>query len=385
VSLAFLLPAGLAALAAVLLPLIIHLARRSEQRPTVFAALQWLRQKPKPRHRIRFDEWPLLLVRLLLVALTALLLARPVLFGADSGTPWVVVVPGVDAARARSELVAKDARWHWLSPGFPSLVATSPAKPDASITSLLRELDAQLPADVALTVLVPEQLDGVDAQVPRLSRRVDWRVVRVKQSQPDVAAERASAPNLVVRYAPARADAVRYLRAASNAWQAPVTDIAPSTRPLPPRSMQLAWLVPGSVPVDIIEWTGQGGTVLLDAQASIAGLPNLVPLWRDRDGTTLVEGAALGNGKVMRLTRSLAPADMPVLLDGDFPRQLRALFDPVPRAPARVAAADHAPTTGGSAFPPIPRDLAQWLLALIALVFAIERWMATGRRRGVAT
>ena len=52
-NLAFLLPAGLAALAAVLLPLLIHLARRSEQRPTVFAALQWLRQKPKPRHRIR--------------------------------------------------------------------------------------------------------------------------------------------------------------------------------------------------------------------------------------------------------------------------------------------------------------------------------------------
>ena len=63
-NLALLLPAGLAALAAVLLPLLIHLARRSEQRPTVFAALQWLRRKPKPRHRIRFDEWPLLLVRL---------------------------------------------------------------------------------------------------------------------------------------------------------------------------------------------------------------------------------------------------------------------------------------------------------------------------------
>ena len=43
-SLALLLPAGLAALAALLLPLLVHLARRSEQRPTVFAALQWLRQ-----------------------------------------------------------------------------------------------------------------------------------------------------------------------------------------------------------------------------------------------------------------------------------------------------------------------------------------------------
>ena len=63
-SLAFLLPAGLAALAALVVPLLLHLARRHEQTPTDFAALRWLRQKPKPRHRIRFDEWPLLLVRL---------------------------------------------------------------------------------------------------------------------------------------------------------------------------------------------------------------------------------------------------------------------------------------------------------------------------------
>ena len=55
-SLAFLLPAGLAALAALVVPLLLHLARRYEQTPTDFAALRWLRQKPKPRHRIRFDE-----------------------------------------------------------------------------------------------------------------------------------------------------------------------------------------------------------------------------------------------------------------------------------------------------------------------------------------
>ena len=80
-NLAFLLPAGLAALAALVVPLLLHLARRHEQTPTDFAALRWLRQKPKPRHRIRFDEWPLLLLRLLLLALLSLWLARPVLSG----------------------------------------------------------------------------------------------------------------------------------------------------------------------------------------------------------------------------------------------------------------------------------------------------------------
>ena len=46
-----LLPLGLAALGTILVPLLLHLARRTEQRPTDFAALRWLRQKPRPRHR----------------------------------------------------------------------------------------------------------------------------------------------------------------------------------------------------------------------------------------------------------------------------------------------------------------------------------------------
>ena len=36
-----LLPAALAALVAVIVPLVIHIARRSEDRPITFAALRW--------------------------------------------------------------------------------------------------------------------------------------------------------------------------------------------------------------------------------------------------------------------------------------------------------------------------------------------------------
>ena len=54
-SLAWLFPAGLAALASLLLPLLIHLARRDEQRLLDFAALRWLAARPRPRRRIRFE------------------------------------------------------------------------------------------------------------------------------------------------------------------------------------------------------------------------------------------------------------------------------------------------------------------------------------------
>ena len=140
-NLVWLFPAGLTALAALLLPLLIHLARRDEQQRIDFAALRWLSARPRPRRRIRFDEWPLLLVRLLLLALLAVLLARPALHGIEDETPRVAVAPGVDATAARNALASDKAQWLWLAPGFPAF-DMPPPRPAQPLASLLRELDA---------------------------------------------------------------------------------------------------------------------------------------------------------------------------------------------------------------------------------------------------
>ena len=385
-SLAFLIPAALAALTALLLPLLIHLARRSEQRPTEFAALRWLRQKPKPRHRIRFDEWPLLIVRLLLVALMALLLARPVLHGGEAHTPYVAVAPGIDPAQARAEFASKQVRLHWLAPGFPSLDAT-PDAARASLPSLLRELDANLPEDVALTVFVPERIDGADGRRVVLSREVVWRIV--PGAKPADAALKASVPPaLVVRLAQDRASAARYLRAAALAWQSSESgakaDVASTDQPVSAGTKQLAWLSAGDVPAQVRDWANNGGTLLLDADAKVADVSAWAPLWCDEAGSTLIEGAAYGHGRVLRFTRPLAPQTMPQLLDATFPQHLRAALDPPGAAPSRVPASEHAPLTGGPTFAIAPRDLQPWLALLVALVFLLERWLATSSRRAVA-
>src|SRR5690606_32397718 len=99
--------------------LVIHIARRTEEKPTDFAALRWLRQKPRPKSRLRFDERLLLAIRLLLLALVALWLAQPAVFGAADSRPYVAVVPGVDLARAgeiEGQAVADYRRAHWLAP-----------------------------------------------------------------------------------------------------------------------------------------------------------------------------------------------------------------------------------------------------------------------------
>ena len=400
-NLALLLPAGLAALAALLLPLLLHLARRSEHRPTDFAALRWLTARARPRRRLRFDEWPLLVLRLLLVAALALLLARPVLHDAADATPWVVAAPGVDAVALRAVGDEGDTQRRWLAPGFPDV--ESPPPTDAvTVGSLLRELDATLPAGAPLTVLVPGVIDGADAQRPRLSREVEWRVVpgsgdHTTQAVPGTAAAPAP-PKLVVRHTPDRADNVRYLRAATVAWHASARDVdditatqaAPQraaidvgdpTRPISEDATALAWLVPGPLPDAVRAWIAAGGTVLLASDAELPALGQSDVRWRDEDGHVLVRGAALGRGQALRWTRPMTPAAMPALLEADFPTRLRTLFTLPPPAPARVAAEDYAPLAGAQAWPEVPRELTPWLALLIAALFLVERWLAASPRR----
>lgn len=382
---ALLLPAALAALAALLLPLLIHLARRSEQRPTDFAALRWLRQKPKPRHRVRFDEWPLLIARLLLLALLAMWLARPVLFGSASEAPWVAVMPGIDAAQAHAAIGDDKARLHWLAPGFPALDQPSPTTAALPFASLLRQLDSELPAAVKLSVLVPEQLQGADAQRPRLSRTVEWKVLAGAMPAPKPAA--VGVPALTVRYAQDREDGLRYLRAAAGAWRPSTTTAfaaAPTAQALPADTRHLVWLAPGPLPAAVGDWIRRGGTALLSTDTQYKFPTPTTVYWRDEVGVPLVEGAVLGRGRVLRFTRTLAPATMPQLLQPDFPRNLRNLFATPAPAPARVAARDYAPIAGGASYTQPPRDLQPWLALLIAALLLAERWLATRRSRAVS-
>lgn len=379
-NLALLLPAALAALAALALPLLIHLARRSEQRPTDFAALRWLRAKPRPRSRIRFDERLLLLLRLLLLISIALWLARPALYGAASDAPWVAVVPGVDAAAAAAQ-VPEGARVHWLAPGFPSHEQPAPRAAGA-VASLLRELDATLPETVALTVLAPAELDGADGQRPRLSREVVWKVLPGKA--PPATASTAALPRVAIRYAPERAASLPYLRAAVSAWsaQGARVDAAEIGVALPADAQAVLWLAAGPLPPALRDWVAAGGTVLTDAATpwSQAGAP--APVWRGDDGAVLAQAQHLGRGRVLRLTRAATPPALPQLLEPEFPSRLRDLLMPAP-APTRANADHYRPRSGAAAYAPPALDLKPWLAWLVAVLFLLERlWANRPQRSG---
>lgn len=368
--LALMLPIGLAALAALALPALIHLARRSEEQLTDFAALRWLSQKPKPRQRLRFDEWPLLLLRLLLLALLALWLARPVLRDEADATPWVVVAPGLDAE------VPPDAEVRWLAPGFPPTDTPTPAS--APIASLLRQLDAELPADAPLTVVVPERLSGLDGARIQLSRRIDWQVRSGAMPAPKAGAP--AVPALAVRYAPDQAAGVRYLRAAATAWRQPgralAFEAAPIGTALPSRDRVLVWLAAGALPTNVQAWVKQGGTALVAASTAIDA--------PDSAKGAMVEEWPLGRGRLLRFNQPLAAATMPQLLEPSFPHELRELLAAAPPQPSTARAIDVAPIAGGRGYPQPARELQPWLALLIGTLFLAERWMATRRTRRVA-
>ena len=413
-----LFPLGLAALAAWLLPLLLHLVRRERDEPVPFAALRWLRTTPRPRRRLRFDEWLLLLLRLGLVAALALLLARPVLDGGGGDRDVVLLHP---ALPADSVVPGDDVRW--LAPGFPATTQPVPGGV-VPVASLLREFDASLEAGATLRVIVPAVVDGADGERPQLSRAVDWQVRG--DAAPQHAAPRGIAvPRLVVRADDAHAADARWLRAAREAWRqaghaaptsegvavdanadaragdsrVPALEVASddptgvdtlpdtsafaaldATSDLPASDHILAHLHAGKVPEDLIAWVHGGGTLLLPVDADWPVDGDGAATWRDDDGHSLLRATPLGAGRVLQWQVTLRPDALPALLDAGFPRTLREQLQPEPPLPTRAAADAIAPRDGGAAFVVPPRPLDDTVVWIVLALFALERLVATGRR-----
>lgn len=362
-----LFPLGLAAVAAWLLPLLIHLARRHPYTPLDFAALRWLRAQIRPRQRIRFDDWPLLLVRLLLLAALALLLARPVLTGsAPTPSAWTVVAPGLDARALRG--TGEEGNWHWLAPGFPSVEQPEPAVP-AALSSLLRELDAQLPAGTALTVHVPDPLPGLDGARLQLSRPVHWtpHAVAVTTAQTTVAP-----PRLRV-HAAAPASARHWISALQRAWS---TQPAPTDLPagvLPDRGEIGVWGRTEALPADWQAWLHDGGNVITAAPPTADARVML----RSAEGAPLLWQQRVGHGRLLSLPGEWNAAHNAALRDARLPQALLLVLQPPP-PPRMGRAQDQAPQQSVlHATAAAPRELTPWLLVIIVLLFALERGMAS--------
>lgn len=374
----FLLPAGLFGLLALALPLLIHLMRRPPSETVAFAALRWLGDVARPQRQWRLRQWLLLLLRLLLITALALLLAEPVR-QAGSANERVRAVSPVLPAPAPVEGL----RDVWLADGFPAIAADVPVPPaDQPTSSLLRQLDAQLPPGTALQVMVGPMMDGTDGQRPRLSRAVDWQVQAAPDTAPAGDAGKAAAPaapRIVLRHddSAAHTASLRVWQAVAAAWQPePDADIAPLTAPLPALTADtlLVWLAEAPLPEAAQEHRHQGGRVLV-----AAAIDDSTPILLDNEqGAPLLARAPDGR---FLLAAPLTAAAAPRVLEADFPARLLRALQPRMQT-ARADAADHAPLTGAaSLYAPTPQPLAPLLVVLIAALFLLERAVAGWPRR----
>ena len=100
----FLHPLLLAGLAAVSVPILIHLLLRQRPKPRPWAAMRWLlAAAQQASRRYRLTNLLLLLLRMLVVVLIALAVARPLLGGIGGGDRLVIVVDRTASMGARGE------------------------------------------------------------------------------------------------------------------------------------------------------------------------------------------------------------------------------------------------------------------------------------------
>lgn len=380
-SLVLLLPAGLLALASLLLPLLIHLSRRPEHHVISFAAMRWLRPSEKPRRRLRFEDLPLMFARLALVALLALLLAKPLLMGEwRSAVHWVLLDSRIDSAQARAQASDPDARLRWLLPGFPAVESASVKPSDVPFSSLLREFDDDMASTDRLTVVVPNIVEGLDAQSLDLHHDVDWRIVP-SSPPPSALMPEPRSRKVALRHAGGDSPALRYLRATVAAWKESEgsswqIDDQRNDVSIAAGTQWLIWL-DAPLPEAVKSWVSQGGRVLVVGDAPSAALP----IWRNQDGKVIATEVRQGKGRIIQMLAQFSPQDLPALLDADFPERVKGLLeDSEPRSfsdyaentrPHQSAGPNHALRT----------SLDPLLIALAAAMFLFERMLASRRRR----
>ena len=381
----FLLPSALAALAALLLPILIHLSRRSESQRVDFAALRWLQVRLRPRRRPVIEQWLLLLLRLLLLLVVVLFLAQPARLQADKPGQWLVVVPGT-SWQSLSGLPSGDlVQRRWLAPSFPTIDSPPPSISHAGFSSLIRELDAQLPKSTMLTVVLPETLSGLDAERLHLSRTIKWHVVPAQM--PERQSSLAIIPALAIRSDANSKQSDVFFKAAYSVWQNDIPRQSRQTIEFITNDAQTPakaaiWLDFRKQPLTSAaqKWVEQGGSLMLGPETPLPKASQDI-LWRDEQGNAVLVSQALGNGRLLQWQRSVNARTLPLLEYGDFPQRLYALLQaPLPVPDRALAGTLHARL--GASHPPIaPQPLMPWFALAAVLLFVLERWLASGRLR----
>jgi hypothetical protein len=187
------------AIAAITLPVLIHLWNVRKGKTLKVGSIALLAASSRQRsRRLRVDNWPLLLLRCLLLILLAFLLAQPFLHKQQEATNagWVLVpAQQLKAAHAQygaqmDSLLAAGLELHNLSARFETMqLSDTAAVPVAdsnvhtlSSWSLFNVLDQQLPASFPVHVFINNRLSQFGGNRPLTHLAIHWNSFELTDS-----------------------------------------------------------------------------------------------------------------------------------------------------------------------------------------------------------
>ena len=377
-------PLGLLGLLGLALPLLIHLQRQLQCDPVDFAALRWLPAAVRPRRRLRLQQWLLLALRMALVALVAVLLAQPVGGEFNDAPRWVLTHPALAAPVSSEE---DSTEYRWLAPGFPP-IKQEPSADAGAISSLLRELDAALPAETEMVVRMPAVVAGFDAERLQLRRQPVFEVV-AEQNSPSATA-RAPA-HWSIRLDDPQHPSIRYLRAAisvltptaeserGSSLPGVVAESAALAQPVPAGS-QVVWWLSDNPPLEdpaMADWLVQGGTLIW-----LPGAPTEVlgtPVWRSTSSQRQLLARRQGAGWLLQPDLPLTAANFAEVLDPDFPALVASWTRSRLPGLASAVTANLRPEQISAEVIVRQRPLDSALLWVLLILLALERLLAHWR------
>ena len=373
-------PAALIALAGLLVPLVIHLLDRGSTRQLDFAPLYLLQELPRASlRRLRLRERLLWLLRSLLVATAALLLASPALRPEPAAAQaWLLVQPGL-AEQVDPSLERLSRQWgiepgaievRWLDPELAPLSQPARKRRAGDLWGALLAADTRLPASARLAVIADPHADDLGPVRPRLSRAVEWLTSGTRNVR-SPAGENALPLSVFVAAAPERSSLAPVLTAVVTAWQQGLDATVVMTDE-PAAADWILYAPAADLPEKIVAAVTSGALLLTDTPAVDGMVANSRPN---------TERRRLGAGLWLRRAEdwtALAPAAGAG--DSAFPLRLwhelrSARLDPLPPG-IEIEASQAAPASGAEPRAGPAHSLATTLGALLLWLLALERWLS---------
>lgn len=184
-------PIALLSIAAVIIPVLVHLWNVRKGKTLRVGSIALLTVSSRQRsNKLRINNWPLFLLRCLLLVLLALLLAKPVWYATQDTIkhPGWILISGRELPAAYAHykpqidsLLAAGLELHNLSAGFEMMELQDTAQLQDTTNDLasrpwplLKVLDASLPKGFPLHVFVNNRLSSYQGERPGTHLAIQW-------------------------------------------------------------------------------------------------------------------------------------------------------------------------------------------------------------------